>query len=748
MRLLIIACLIVVPALVRAQHPIAFSTKEDLAFVSKDIQKYPLLQRSFTEIKNEVDAWIDKDVDVPLPKDPAGGYTHERHKANYMLMFNSGLLYNLTHDARYAKLIKNMLLKYTALNPTLKKHPHATSSSPGRIFWQALNDANWLVYTGMAYDFIRGALTPAERKSIEDGAFRPQVEYLTKDLETWFNLIHNHGVWACAGVGIAGIATGNKEYVQMALYGTKKDGKSGFLAQMDQLFSPDGYYTEGPYYVRYALLPYYIFANALHHARPELKIFEYRNQILRKALLAGLQQTNIDGTFFPFNDAIKDKDFTTSEMVSAIGIARAVYGSDPGFLTIANRQGRVLLHKGGASIAAEMTSLKSVKDYYPYKTVEYADGATGKEGGVSFLRMGNGANLTTLMFKYPAHGLSHGHYDKLGLFLYDKGNEVLQDYGSVRFVNVEQKYGGRYLPENDAFAAQTIAHSTLVADEESHFDAKEKVAEKYHSEKLFSQTANPGVLVVSAKDVHAYRDIQMQRTLYMLQLPESAGNIRIIVDLFNASSANHHQYDLPFQYKGQVIKTSFPYKPFTSSLETFGNKNGYQYYWKEAEATANGPMAQFTFLNGKTYYTISSLTEDSTRMFFVRSGANDPNFNLRREPAYVIRKKGSNTAFVNVIEIHGTYDPRLEVSVSSYSSVNRIELLQNDNKYTVASIGVGDNQLLIAQSNDRFGTDVQHSFHKEGVSVQWSGPCAVIYNGKPLQLQLTNGKLKENFITK
>jgi hypothetical protein len=39
---------------------------------------------------------------------------------------------------------------------------------------------------------------------------------MTKDLKNWFNLIHNHGVWACAGVGIAGIATNNKEYVDLA----------------------------------------------------------------------------------------------------------------------------------------------------------------------------------------------------------------------------------------------------------------------------------------------------------------------------------------------------------------------------------------------------------------------------------------------------------------------------------------------------------------------------------------------------
>ena len=36
-------------------------------------------------------------------------------------------------------------------------------------------------------------------------------------------------------------------------------------------------------------------------------------------------------------------------------------------------------------------------------------------------------------------------------------------------VGIKQKYGGRYLPENHTYAAQTIAHNTIVADEISHF---------------------------------------------------------------------------------------------------------------------------------------------------------------------------------------------------------------------------------------------------------------------------------------
>src|SRR6187402_3440942 len=179
-RLLTIISLISAPVFIMAQHPVTFFTKAEAATVKSSIARYPLLTKSYNEIKTDIDQYIGKDIDVPFPKDPAGGYTHDRHKANYMIMFNAGVLYNTTGDGRYAKIVKDLFFKYAKLNPQLKNHPQATSSSPGHIFWQALNDANWLVYTGMAYDLIYNSMTPAERRTITEGAFKPEVDHLIK----------------------------------------------------------------------------------------------------------------------------------------------------------------------------------------------------------------------------------------------------------------------------------------------------------------------------------------------------------------------------------------------------------------------------------------------------------------------------------------------------------------------------------------------------------------------------------------
>ncbi len=41
--------------------------------------------------------------------------------------------------------------------------------------------------------------------------------------------------------------------------------------------------------------------------------------------------------FFPLNDDLKDKDYTTNELVTAIDIAYKVYGANEGLLTIAKK---------------------------------------------------------------------------------------------------------------------------------------------------------------------------------------------------------------------------------------------------------------------------------------------------------------------------------------------------------------------------------------------------------------------------
>jgi len=315
--------------------------------------------------------------------------------------------------------------------------------------------------------------------------------------------------------------------------------------------------------------------------------------------------------------------------------------------------------------------------------------------------------------------------------MYDKGNEVLQDYGAARFIGIEQKWGGRYLPETKSYAQQTIAHNTITVDETSHFKGIEKESEKNHPVKLFGNINKENLQVVSVMDDKAYGNVKLHRTIYLIMLP---GETRpITIDFFRALADAPHQYDLPFNYSGTVVSTNFKYNAFTNTQTTLGSKNGYQFLWKEAEANLKNPFAQFTFLNDKTFYTISSLIGDSAEIYFTRLGANDPDFNLRRDPSYILRKKNKNQTFVNVIEIHGNYSAIAEIASDAISSVSKVEILQDDENYTAGVITLKGKNLFIIQANNTFEIKARHNFNKDGITIEWLGPYYAQFDGNQIK---------------
>ncbi|GAE53685.1 hypothetical protein XPR_0320 [Xanthomonas arboricola pv. pruni MAFF 301420] len=259
-------------------------------------------------------------VDVPVPSDPGGGASHEQHKRNYQAIQAAGALYRLTGDRAYADYARDVLLAYARLYPTLGAHPAGRGQVPGRLFWQSLNDSVWLVYASQGYDAIRDTLSAQDRATIDRDVFARMAHFLCDESADNFDKIHNHATWAVAAVGMTGYVLRDQALVDKALRGSRRDGKAGFLAQVDQLFSPDGYYAEGPYYQRYALAPFVLFANAIERNQPQQRIFQRRDGVLLKAVNS-LVQSSYGGYFFPINDAILDKGLDTEELVAGIGIA-------------------------------------------------------------------------------------------------------------------------------------------------------------------------------------------------------------------------------------------------------------------------------------------------------------------------------------------------------------------------------------------------------------------------------------------
>jgi hypothetical protein len=717
-----------------AEHPGLIMTAAGVEKIRAELGTVPLFDATVKNVKAEVDAEIELGIDTPIPKDFSGGYTHERHKRNFLILQKAGVLFQILEDEKYAIYIRDMLFQYEAMYKNLPVHPQTRSYARGKLFWQCLNDSNWLVYVSQAYDSIYDWLSEEEREKLEQNLFRPFADFVSIENPQFYNRVHNHSTWGNAAVGMIGLVMGDDELVQRALYGIQDDGlevgakdddggfikvkgqEAGFLANLEEPFSPDGYYTEGPYYQRYAMYPFLVFAQGLHNVKPELKIFEHKDGVLLRAVNALVNLSDADGEFFPLNDGQKGMSYYARELVTAVDIAYHVGGQDPQLLGIAEKQGRVLLDDSGISVAAAIRD--GMAQAFEKGSINLSDGADGKQGGVAVLRHGD--EDLTLVFKYAAQGLSHGHYDKLSFSLYEKGDEVLQDYGLARFVNIEQKGGGNYLKENATWAKQTIAHNTLTQNETSHFQGKYEIGSQYHSDLNFFDASANDVQVVSATEINAYPGTEMKRTMAIIK--NENFEKPFLLDLFKVSSDEVNQYDLPFYFMGQVMQVNFEYdSPLV--LHILGQKNGYQHLYLEGKGKPSSDNTKFLWMGNRRFYSLTSVTDASDELLFARLGANDPEFNLRRDAAFMVRRNDANTVFASVVEPHGIYSPVSEFAVSSNSNISELKVVYDDKKYTAVSIeDLQGHTSIFILSNQDGSASKQHRVEIDNRAYAWTGP--------------------------
>ena len=702
-------------------YPNVFVSADEIAQIRDARGQYALLDATIDADIAMMEEAFAKPIETPPPGE-AGGYAHERHKQNYREMKAAGLLYQITGERRYADFVRDMLLQYADMYPALGPHPMSERQVPGKLFHQLLNENVWLVHTIIGYDAVYDALTAEERQTIEAGVFRPMIAWFTGEGAFSLNRIHNHGTWAAASVGMAGYVLGDQDLVEQALLGTDKSGEFGFLRQLDELFSPDGYYMEGPYYARYAIWPFFYFAEAIARNEPEREIYQHRDGILEKALYATVQTAWPDGTFPALNDGSLYMDVAAPGVVLGTDLVYDRYGEDPTLLGVARFQGEVILNRSGLAVARAYDEAETIPEM-TWQSVEFRDGADGEGGGLGFLRVGEGENQTVALMKYGVHGLGHGHFDKLGLILWDQNRDVLADYGFARFVNVEPKYGGRYLPENNTWAKQTLAHNTVVVDDRSQNDGDRREADAMHADRhFFDGDGSDGVQSVSATASGYYPGVDMQRTVLLVE--DEAFEHPILIDLFRLAAEGEHQYDYPLHYDGIPITASFDLAGHTDALRPLGDDAGYQHVWETGRASATGDV-QFTWLDGQRYYSITSAGNAPTEILMGRTGANDPQFNLTSEPLLILRRRASDHLFATVIEPHGYFSGATESSVQARSRIAAVRVLGSDDDASVVEIEDVDGARWHVFVNNGAPSGTQHSATFGGTTHTWTGNAAV-----------------------
>ncbi|MEQ9231418.1 MAG: heparinase II/III family protein, partial [Cyclobacteriaceae bacterium] len=488
--------------------------------------------------------------------------------------------------------------------------------------------------------------------------------------------------------------------------------EGGFLANIDHSFSPDGYYTEGPYYQRYAMYPFLIFAQGLANKKPELDILNYRDGLLIKAVYALIDQTNSAGEFFHINDAQKGMSLASRELVNAMSMAYHFGGRDPKLLSLIEAQGRVPMNDSGLSAAKGIAD--GLAQPYIFKSQQLSDGANGDEGAIGILRKGD----LTLMMKYAKHGMGHGHFDRLGFMLFEGGEEVIQDYGSARWVNIDHKDGGGYLKENKTWAKQTLAHNTLGVDKDSHCDGDVKAADSSPGTPYYF-SSDESVEIASAKELNAYKGIEMHRTMAVVDVPELEKPL--VIDLFAVRAPEGTRYDLPLYYLGELMSTNQKFQT-NKELNPMGEHDGYQHLWQEAQADLSGETFRLTWFNKKNFYTVTSAVQAGDQVLLTRIGANDPNFNLRRDPGLIHRRTAGNTLFVSLYELHGQYNYSDEIPINSFSSIASLSVLHESTDYIVIQIELisGEKYRFALSLNDE-SEESNHSVSSSGRQLNWTG---------------------------
>ncbi|MFZ3419142.1 heparinase II/III domain-containing protein [Vibrio harveyi] len=700
-------------------------TEAEVELLRKEVGKLSLMGKSIEANRKELEAFMRLPLDVPGHGE-AGGYEHNRHKQNYTYMNLAGRLFLITQEEKYAQFVKDLLAIYAEKYLTFDFHVQKNTNPTGRLFHQILNEHCWLMFTSLAYSCVASVMTEEERTAVVERIFEPMLDMFTVKYAHDFDRIHNHGIWAVAAVGICGLAIGKPEYLEMSVYGQDRDDTGGFLAQISQLFAPSGYYMEGPYYHRYAIRPTCVFAEVVHRHMPEVDIYNYKDKVIGNTVQAMLATAYPNGEFPALNDASRTMSITDMGVQVAVSVYSKHYGMDDNILGMAKIQNAVWMHPCGLELSQAYD--KAIADreigmpFWP--SVELNEGPTGNNGAQGFIRMQDKTgDVSQLVMNYGQHGMGHGNFDTLGITFFNRGQEVLREYGFCRWVNVEPKFGGRYLDENKSYARQTIAHNAVTIDEQCQNGFDVDRADSVHGLPHFFKVEGTEINGMSAFANDHYPNTDMQRSVFMLNLDELEAPL--LLDLYRIEGEGEHQYDYSHQYDGQIVRTNFDYQSF-GELNTLGDDFGYQHLWKVASGKVQD-MALVSWLQNSTYYTwlgtsSSAKQNGDNEVIFTRTGANDPSFNLRSEPAFILRSKGESTLFASVLETHGYFNEEFEQSVNARGQVKDIRVVGYNAVGSIVEITT-EKSLVTVMISNVLGADDQtpHQVEMNGKTYSWNG---------------------------
>jgi len=436
-----------------------------------------------------------------------------------------GLAYQLSGETRYAQAAAEILLAYANayLNyPYHDRYDNPNAPSGGRVTAQTLNEAGWLIQIASAYDLIAdsGVLSAAQRSHIEEDLLRAAVVTINRNPVGK----NNWQSWHNAAIGAVGFTLEDPQLIAQAI----EDPLNGFEYQMQASVSTDGFWYEGS-------LGYHLYALQAHCYLAEMAarsgIDLYANPALRKMFTAPLRFAMPDLTLPAFNDSGPIKLINYDSLYEA---AYRQYGDAELALPLGRRsRGRYALLWGAQTV--------------PEPTAPRIESTLFADAGYAVLRNNEREYPLYLAFDFGPHGGWHGHYDKLGFVSFARNTLMGLDPGTQSYAD----------PGHDTWDKVTVAHNTIVVDEQSQAEA---------SGALHRYVALPGLSVAAADAGDAYTTTALLRTLIV--------GSDYVLDRYHAQARDGQSHKLDWVYHNPgALTTTLALEEYTGLLPL----NGYQY---------------------------------------------------------------------------------------------------------------------------------------------------------------------------
>ena len=178
-----------------------------------------------------------------------GAWWRAVNGVNTGVAYCSALLWALRGEEEFFRIGAGIVLGYADNYPNYEEHGDIPYNKPGRMNSQIICEAECLKELAIAYDMIADRLSKPERDHIQNDLLFPGAELLKKNRT---DQLHNHEVIVNAALGVIGLVTQRKDFLDFAL-----NSRYGLIYQLEHGVLEDGMWFESTlHYHFFALLAF------------------------------------------------------------------------------------------------------------------------------------------------------------------------------------------------------------------------------------------------------------------------------------------------------------------------------------------------------------------------------------------------------------------------------------------------------------------------------------------------------------